>query len=191
MATRVSLRIACAAALAMAPPLAGAQHVPPPAYQAAARAADVPVLVLYAVALQESGWTWLDRFVPWPWTLNIAGEPHRFNTRAQACAMLKQALRQFPARRVDVGLGQLNVGFQGHRVSHPCELLDPYRNLKIAATILREHHTPGADWLVAAGRYHRPKGGALASQYRERIDRHLIRLSETSPTRVTARGVRE
>lgn len=178
MATRVTRQIACVVALVLGSPLLGAQHTPPSAYQWAALAADVPVLVLYAVALQESGWTWQRRFVPWPWTLNIAGEPHRFNTRSQACSALTQALTQVPAKRIDVGLGQLNVGFQGHRVAHPCQLLDPYRNLQIAATILREHHTADADWLIAAGRYHRPAGGRPASEYRRRIEQHLTRLSK-------------
>jgi hypothetical protein len=181
MATRVSTQIACVVALLLGSPLLGAQHAPPPAYQRAAQATDVPVLVLYAVALQESGWTWQRHFVPWPWTLNIAGEPHRFNTRAQACSALTHALIRVPAKRIDVGLGQLNVGFQGHRVAHPCQLLDPYRNLKIAATILREHHTDDANWLIAAGRYHRPAGGKPASEYRRRIKQHLTRLSEAGP----------
>ncbi|MBD3697620.1 hypothetical protein IE981_14840 [Klebsiella pneumoniae] len=62
-----------------------------------------------------------------------------------------------PHRR---GAGSDQLGYQKHRYSHPCDLLDPYRNLAIAAEILREQHTPGEDWLLAIGRYHRPAGGA-------------------------------
>ena len=57
-----------------------------------------------------------------------------------------------------------------------CDLLDPYRNLAIAAEILQEQHTPGEDWLVAIGRYHRPAGGAPAARYRRSVHQHLTRV---------------
>nr|WP_246288260.1 transglycosylase SLT domain-containing protein [Achromobacter pestifer] len=155
---------------------AHAQEVPPPAYQLAAQHAGIPSSVLYAVALQESGIKRGDRFVPWPWSLNVAGAPRRFSTRAEACAVLQHALRTVPPTRVDAGLGQINLGFQKHRYLHPCELLDPYLNLAIAAEILREQHTPGQNWLVAIGRYHRPAGGAPAARYRRSVGQHLARV---------------
>lgn len=43
-----------------------AQEIPPPAYQLAARQAGIPSVVLYAVALQESGMRRNGRVVPWP-----------------------------------------------------------------------------------------------------------------------------
>ena len=70
----------------------------------------------------------------------------------------------------------VNLGYHTHRYTHPCELLDPYRNLAIAAEILREQHTPGEDWLLAIGRYHRPAGGAPAARYRRSVHRHLTRV---------------
>jgi hypothetical protein len=82
----------------------------------------------------------------------------RYATRAEACAGIRRALARTPANRIDAGLGQVNLGYHAHRYDHPCELLDPYRNLAIAAEILQEQHTPGEDWL-AIGRYHRPAGG--------------------------------
>lgn len=157
-----------------------AVDAPPPAYEAAARSAGVPTDLLYAIALQESGLQHRGRFVPWPWTLNVAGTPMRFERQATACAALRRALQHHPASRVDVGLGQVNVGYQSHRHGDPCELLDPYRNLAIAATILREQYRSNEPWLMAAGRYHRPAGGALASRYRNAVQRHLSRLQRAS-----------
>ncbi|MNE46590.1 hypothetical protein D3C80_1409350 [compost metagenome] len=132
--------------------------------------------MLYAVALQESGATLRGRLVPWPWTLNVAGTSHRYATRAEACAGLYKALARTPAQRIDAGLGQVNLGYHPHRYAQPCELLDPYRNLAIAAEILREQHTPGEDWLLAIGRYHRPAGGTPAARYRRSVHRHLARV---------------
>lgn len=156
-------------------PAVGAE-IPPPAYQLAARAAGVPSPVLYAVALQESGTRIRGQLRPWPWTLNIAGNSLRYRTRKAACTGLNEALRRTPATRIDVGLGQINVGHQAHRGVPPCELLDPYRNLELAATILNEQHTPGDDWIHAIGRYHRPAGGAPAARYRRDVQRHLKRV---------------
>src|SRR5690606_32641662 len=99
----------------------------PTAYRWAAREAGIPPAVLFAVALQESGVTLRGRRIPWPWTLNVAGESRWFQTRQAACASLRTALAAVPPTRVDAGLGQINVGHQAHRFDHPCELLDPYR----------------------------------------------------------------
>jgi Transglycosylase SLT domain len=164
----------CCLALWTAP--TQASEVPPPAYQLAAKDAGIPSAVLYAVALQESGVDLRGRRIPWPWTLNVSGQARRFQTRSTACADLQRALQEMPATRIDAGLGQINVGYHAHRFVHPCDLLDPYRNLAIAATILREHHTPGEEWLLAIGRYHRPAGGAPAARYRHSVHRHLERV---------------
>lgn len=153
-----------------------AQEVPPPAYQLAAQRAGVPAAVLYALALQESGRRINGRLVPWPWTLNVAGTPRRFSSRGAACADLRRALQDVPPARIDAGLGQINLGYQRHRYGDPCELLEPYRNLALAAAILREHHAPGQSWLITVGRYHRPAGGAPAARYRQRVERHLARV---------------
>ncbi len=155
---------------------AQAQEIPPPAYQVAAQRAGVPSTVLYAVALQESGIRLRGRLVPWPWTLNVAGKPQRYTTRAEACAGLRQALRRTPAQRIDAGLGQVNLGYHAQRYVRPCDLLDPYRNLAIAAAILREQHVAGEDWLLAIGRYHRPAGGAPAARYRHSVSQLLARV---------------
>ncbi|WP_237737032.1 lytic transglycosylase domain-containing protein [Serratia fonticola] len=153
-----------------------ARELPPPAYQLAARQADIPSAVLYAVTLQESGIRLRGKLIPWPWTLNVAGIPERYSNRIEACVGLQRALKRVPAKRVDVGLGQINVGYQSQHFDHPCELLNPYRNLKIAATLLREQHVPGENWVIAIGRYHRPAGGAPAESYRRSVQKHLARV---------------
>lgn len=176
MAAAIAARAALVLMLGVQATSVSAHEVPPPAYQIAAHQAGVPSPVLYAVALQESGTRLRGRLIPWPWTLNVAGTPQRYASRAEACAGLRRALARTPANRIDAGLGQVNLGYHAHRYTQPCELLDPYRNLAIAAEILREQHTPGEDWLLAIGRYHRPAGGAPAARYRRSVHRHLTRV---------------
>ena len=165
-----------------------AQEIPPPAYQLAAQRAGVPSEVLYAVALTESGLRMNKgnrkkqiQLIPWPWTLNIAGQGRFFKTRSDACKTLMETLKTVPAKRVDVGLGQINYGYHAERIAAPCDLLDPYLNLSIAAEILREQHREGEDWLVAIGRYHAPADTGRAVSYRNIANRHLVRIAAATP----------
>lgn len=181
------------------PVLTQAQEIPPPAYQLAAQNAGVPSEVLYAVALTESGLRLNDvdennsgsnrsesesrrgRLRPWPWTLNIAGKGRFFKTREDACLALTETLKTVSAKRVDVGVAQINYGYHSARVNAPCDLLDPYLNLSIAATILKEQHKEGEDWLITIGRYHSPANGSRAASYRNAANRHLARITASNP----------
>ena len=107
-------------------PFAAWAHTPG-AYQLAGQHHGVPPNVLYAIALQESGMSIRKRRVPWPWTLNIAGRSRYFATRAQACVALQDAQRRISDKRIDVGLAQLNLGYQRRHYRQPCDLLDPYQ----------------------------------------------------------------
>lgn len=160
------------------PIVAQAEDIPPPAYQLAAHAANIPSQVLYAVALTESGMRIDNKVRPWPWTLNIAGKGRFFKTREEACIALTKALKNTSAKRVDVGLGQINYGYHGHRVQAPCDLLEPSVNLTIAAELLQYHHRQGEDWLIAIGRYHHPAGGEHANRYRKVVKTHLLRIAK-------------
>ena len=176
MATSVNRTLVIASFL-LGTSLTYGAEIPPPAYQLIALPAGVPSEVLYSVALQESGTRLRGQLVPWPWTLNVAGAGYRFATRSDACNALLHAIQTAGPHRVDVGLGQTNIGANGHRYSSPCEGLDPYKNLSVTAQILAEHKAKGCDWITAAGRYHRPAGGKPAARYRLAFAKHLSRVT--------------
>ncbi|HTN31728.1 MAG TPA: lytic transglycosylase [Pseudomonas sp.] len=155
---------------------AQARELPPTAYQLIARQAGIPAEVLYAIALQESALPLRGQLRPWPWTLNVAGRPLRFTSQPAACHALHRALATNAPTRIDIGLAQINWGYHGHRFASPCAALHPTLNLTVAAHLLRDHHRHSGDWLLAAGRYHRPAGGTPASRYRAGVARHLARL---------------
>lgn len=152
-------------------------EIPPPAYQMIGIPEGVPSEVLYSIALQESGTRLRDRIVPWPWTLNVAGTGYRFANRSDACQALLAAIASVGPAHVDVGLGQTNMRANGHRYASPCEGLDPHKNLQVTAQILAEHKTKAGTWIAAAGRYHRPAGGAPAARYRRSFTEHLRRVT--------------
>ncbi|HBN9481729.1 TPA: lytic transglycosylase domain-containing protein, partial [Pseudomonas aeruginosa] len=156
----------------------------PPAYKQIALPKGVPAEVLYSVALTESKVLLRGEYVPWPWTLNVAGKSYYYATHTAACTALLAAINLYGAKSVDSGLGQVNIGWNGHRFSSPCDSLDPYKNLDATSDILIEQRdalyasAPGkpVDWIQVAGRYHRPAGGAPAAKYRRTVSRHLSQI---------------
>lgn len=149
----------------------------PPVYRQVASQNGVPANLLYAVALTESGSRLPYGIRPWPWTLNVAGTGYRYATRAQACSALQQFMRTTSHKRIDAGLGQINIGWNGQHFATPCDALAPYPNLHVTAKLLRQHYKKYRNWSEAAGRYHYPAGGRPAQRYREQVLKHLQRLS--------------
>nr|WP_298411652.1 transglycosylase SLT domain-containing protein [uncultured Halomonas sp.] len=181
--------------------MTGAVHAEAPdipsAYVVAAEDNGIPPAVLYAVAMTESQMSLGHAVRPWPWTLNVGGKGYRYDTRDDACAALRAFLKQ--TRVVDVGIAQMNVRWQtqvfapGKRFADPCAGLDPYANLDEAAAVIRQHYDIAGDWVAAAGRYHRPAGGAPAARYRVKVSEQLDRLGaspslgERTPALMAAR----
>lgn len=129
------------------------------AWEAAARKYGVDVSLLYAMALRESGLRRSDGAVrAWPWTLRSAetGAIY-FETYEAAVEKLTSLIAQ-GKKNIDVGLMQVNWGWNGHRQPDPRKLLLPSENIEVAAQILREHlDTLGGDLRNAVARYHNPR----------------------------------
>lgn len=149
-----------------------------PYYQEVADYAGVPVEVLYAMAVAESG-RYLDkRVTPWPWSLNIEGTAKRFETRD---AMFEGLIAVLQSGRtsVDIGPMQVNWFWQYERFGSPWLITDPIVNLKVGASILREQYDITLDWREAVGRYHRPSQApdhkVQAEKYIERVEKVLGR----------------
>ncbi len=127
-------------------------------WRAAAEKHDVDALDLYAIALQESRRRRGDGMLrPWPWTLHTpeAGSLY-FETYEAALEKLKSLIAQ-GTKNIDVGLMQINWGWNGHRATAE-RLLLPADNIEIAAQILREHlNEYGGDRRLAVARYHSPR----------------------------------
>jgi soluble lytic murein transglycosylase-like protein len=126
----------------------------PRAYHRVATEYQVPVRLLYAVALQESRTTLgaqLKR--PWPWTLNVAGVGYRYGSRQAAFAAINQHLASGEAR-IDIGLMQVHWRFHKDRLGSVWAALSPYHNLRVGASILRDCYQRMGDWSQASGCYH-------------------------------------
>lgn len=159
-------RLGFTLALLLAKPVAGfaqPQQIPP-AYRMIATEEAVPPAILYVVSLAESRAKLRSgRSQPWPWTLNIEGKGYRFLTRYEGHQALLRAIAN--KQTVDVGLGQVNWQWHGSRLGDPWQAFEPYFNLRLAATILREQAAYCANWWCAAGRYHAHNNKERAARY--------------------------
>ncbi len=139
-----------------------------------AREEGVDPLMLYAVALTESGRPAArGQIEPWPWALNVDGNPIFAASRKEAARLL--AIHR--DKSVDVGLLQVNTRWHGHRVDKLEALLDPGTNLTVGAAILKEAlaSTPG-DLTAGIGRYHsaRPERAEAYARTVLALYRHLL-----------------
>jgi hypothetical protein len=152
----------------------------PSAYADAAKDLGVPAEIVFAVALTESGLLLTsNRFMPWPWTLNVEGREERYRNRTEAWEALTHHLRQ-GRRSIDIGLMQVNWYWHQSRLEDPWLALEPIFNLRVGASILHELYVEDGDWMSAVGRYHAPAdtpaARARAAAYRARVRGHLERL---------------
>ena len=151
---------------------------------AAARASaetGVPLPVLQAIALTESGRTHRGRFRAWPWTLNAEGRGEWFPDRRSAEARLDE-LRAEGIRSIDIGCFQVNLRWHGGAFPSPEAMFTPEANALYAARFLAGLEAELGGWEAAAGAYH-SRTPALAERYTARFRTHLARLEAETPSR--------
>ena len=163
----------------------------PSAYHKIANDYQIPVDILFAVMLQESGKSIhienaasTRKYLPWPWVLNVELKPYFFDSRDKAEIALKQFLALNANARIAVGLGQIYLPSHGHLFNDKTVLLDPAMNLNYAAKLLVTEfqwtiQQEKPNWWIAVGRYHTPSNPELAKTYRDDVFRRCQKFSKT------------
>jgi len=140
----------------------------------ASAATGVPLPVLLAVALSESGRKAGGRFAPWPWVLNIEGAGSFYDSKAAALSAAQAAISS-GRDSTDLGCFQVNFRWHGDAFASLADMIDPDRNAGYAARFLRELYAESGDWITAAGHYH-SRTPVHAERYRGVFRRHLAAL---------------
>jgi len=180
MSLRPGLRLALAAALALAGAASTAPAEQDPAalcdaaIVAGARRGGVPVEVLHAVALTETGQHRDGAFRAWPWAINREGKGYWFKTRDEAIAFARRSLAE-GRTSFDVGCVQINYRWHGHAFPTLEDMFDPQWTATYAAQFLRTLYEERGDWSAAAGAYH-SLSPEHATTYRARFDQVLAGL---------------
>ena len=115
----------------------------------AAAAEGIPLGVLYAVAMTETG----RKGALQPYALNIEGRTVFAATKDQALAQFAQARRSGKIL-IDLGCMQINHHYHGREFSSPAAMLDPTQNVRYAAHFLKELRSREGSWAMAVARYH-------------------------------------
>jgi soluble lytic murein transglycosylase-like protein len=115
----------------------------------AAEKHGVPLGILYAVGLTETGRGDSLR----PYALNIEGRAVYETDRNGALGRLAEAQRA-GAKLIDVGCMQINHHFHKQTFRSVEDMLEPAQNVDYAARFLRQLRDREGSWTMAVARYH-------------------------------------
>lgn len=116
---------------------------------------NIPTHLLAAIATTESGrfHPALGMNIPWPWTINVEGKGHIYESKAEAIAATQKYLRE-GYRSIDVGCMQVNLKHHNKAFRNLDEAFDPASNVAYAARFLRDNYADLGDWIKATAAYH-------------------------------------
>ncbi|OBW95825.1 lytic transglycosylase [Gallibacterium anatis] len=144
---------------------------------------QVPSSLLYAIALNETGQKFTNKQIkqPYPYAINVSGKSYFYPSQTKACEALREFMSRYQLKNIDVGIAQVNLGWNGVRYFRSaCDGFNVTSNLVAAAQILRDCYLERGNWLVASGCYHHPKGGYVAARYINNVKKHLSLISRSA-----------
>jgi hypothetical protein len=155
----------------------------------ASETTGVPLSVLRAVALAETGQTKFDKnaYSAWPWTVQSGQKGHWFNNPTEAAAFVK-SLMAAQVTNIDIGCFQINMRWHGQAFQSVEDMFSPRSNALYAARFLQDLYGQTGAWRSAVGRYH-SRDDDRAEAYVQRLERlfetHLAGASGTMPSAAT------
>ena len=162
---------AAGAAAAPAPGIAGGgRDVCAREMEAAARRHGVPLGVLYAVGLTETGRGGRLH----PHAMNIEGESY-FAADAAAAVRRFERARRGGKRLIDLGCMQINHHWHHRAFRSVAHMLEPRANVDYAARFLKELRAREGSWTMAVARYHAgPNNDPAQKRYVCAVIRKLV-----------------
>jgi len=112
---------------------------------------NIPDKLLTSISLVESGTRKNNRFVSWPWTLNVGGKSMFFDNKNDALNFLKKNHKN---KNIDVGCMQISLKYHINEFDSLENILDPDQNVKYAAKFLKNLFSKHKRWNEAISRYH-------------------------------------
>lgn len=153
------------------------------AAQRAAARHGIPDDVMLSITRVETGRSEGGQIRPWPWTVNMEGEGHWFETEHAAQAFVFARFKA-GARSFDIGCFQINYRWHGSGFRSIEEMFDPERNADYAAAFLAELHAEFGDWTRAAGAYH-SRTERHAANYERKFDNMRRMMADLAPSGTT------
>jgi hypothetical protein len=141
------------------------------AVKAAEAGTDLPPNRLIAIALTESGRAdpATGHVDPWPWSINVEGQDHIFESKADAVAAVR-ALQAKGTKSIDVGCMQINILYHPDAFATLEQAFDPRANAGYAVAFLDDLRQRTGSWDAATAAYHSATP-ELGEPYRARVMR--------------------
>lgn len=146
------------------------------AAQTAADQTGVPLPVLLAITLTETGRKTDGGLQPWPWAINQAGKGHWFSTPDEAVQFAEVQL-DLGLRNFDVGCFQVNHRWHSKSFTSTTDMFDPTSNALYAARFLADLYAEHGDWSLSAAAYH-SRTPEYADKYRAKFESILAGLTD-------------
>lgn len=134
----------------------------------AARETGVPLDILGALTLTETGRRIEGGVRPWAWSANAEGEGTWFDDPQSAVAFAEDRVAQ-GRTNLDIGCFQLNYRWHGDGFASVAQMFDPLENARYAARFVSQLHAETGDWRAAAGAFH-SRTRVNAERYLQRFD---------------------
>jgi len=115
----------------------------------AAKKHGVPIGILYAVGLTETG----RKNTLHPYALNVSGKAYFPASSKEAIKVFNKA-RAEGHKLIDLGCMQINHFYHSKQISSTEKMLDPAANVNYAALFLKRLFKREGTWTLAAARYH-------------------------------------
>ena len=136
----------------------------------AARIHGIPLGILYAVGLTETG----RRGALYPYALGAEGQTVFAKNMADAMASF-EAMRHRGVRLIDLGCMQINHYYHGDKFESVQAMFNPARNVDYAARFLKELKQREGSWTMAVARYNAgPDNQPAQKRYVCHIVAHLV-----------------
>ncbi len=113
---------------------------------------NLPNKLLTSISLVESGKKVGDKFVSWPWTLNVGGNSKFFNNKEETLVFLRKNYSK--NKNIDVGCMQISLKYHAKEFDNLEDILDPENNVEYGAKFLKSLYNRHKSWNEAISRYH-------------------------------------
>ena len=138
--------------------------------RAAAASEGVPLGILYAVGLTETG----RGLKLHPFALNIEGKTVMTSSKRAALDAVRKA-RKNGKKLIDIGCMQINHHYHSDQFSSLDEMIDPHANVRYAARFLKQLRARQGNWTMAVARYHAgPDNNPAQKRYVCAVIRNLV-----------------
>ncbi|MBQ7304259.1 MAG: transglycosylase SLT domain-containing protein [Alphaproteobacteria bacterium] len=140
--------------------------------------------LLQTISSVETGlWDYnKEKFVSWPWTINVNGKGKHFKTKDEAVAEVKR-LPAKGVKNIDVGCMQISLKYHANAFDSVEDAFEPEKNVEYSAKFLKKLYAKRKDWQKAAMDYHSKipsKGVKYKKKLVKRFEKIKLAFLETS-----------